>query len=300
MEAGIKIVSTNLSLSPYFNPAPTQGQDDTLHITPNEGSNISHSSPAADLSLSPHNIPVVVSDHPSLQQQQPHRLPRIHQRQVIRRDNRAITALSLPNIMVTNHRSIFPKFNNLVDELLENKMDLGLHSETWENSNKAAHIDKIEEAFEILGIQYISSPRPNKRGGGTAITLISESPFTLSKLEPTLQSGDKLVETCWGLIKPKTPTGSIKSIIVCAFYLPPHSRKKSALIEHISLNYFALKSQHPDSAFICGGDKNDLNTQLLLDIHPSLRQIVTKPTYWQSVLDVIITDIGQYYEEPVI
>ena len=71
-------------------------------------------------------------------------------------------------------------------------------------------------------------------------------------------------------------------------------------MEHISVNYFCLKSQYPDSAFILGGDKNDLNTQLLLDIDPSFRQIVSNPTYRQSVLDVLVTDIGQYYLVPII
>ena len=89
-------------------------------------------------------------------------------------------------------------------------------------------------------------------------------------------------------------------MIVCSFYFPPKSRKKSALVQHISLNYYILKSQYPDSAFICGGDKNDLNTQLLLDIHPSLKQLVTSPTYRLSVLDVLISDIGHYYLEPII
>ena len=104
----------------------------------------------------------------------------------------------------------------------------------------------------------------------------------------------------WSLAHHLSPTGHIKSIIVSAFYLPPYSRKKSALVEHISLNYFALKSQYPNSAFICGGDKNDMNTHLLLNICPSLRQIVTQPTYRHAVLDVLVTDLGQYYKEPLI
>ena len=113
-------------------------------------------------------IPVVINVHP------PHHnlhssVPRAPIRQIIRRDNRAVTALSLPNVMVTNHRSIFPKFNNLVDELLENEMHLGLHSEIWEDKEKAAHANTIEEALEIHGIQYISTPRPNRRGGGALL-----------------------------------------------------------------------------------------------------------------------------------
>ena len=78
--------------------------------------------------------------------------------------------------MVSNHRSLFPKFNNLVDEILENDMQLGLHSEIWEDREKKAHAAVVEEALEIHGIQYISTPRPNRRGGGVAITLISDSP----------------------------------------------------------------------------------------------------------------------------
>ena len=206
----------------------------------------------------------------------------------------------MPNIMVTNHCSIFPKFNNLVDEILENDIQLGLHSEICEDKEKVAHANNIEEALEIHGIQHISTPRPNRRGGSAAITLISDSPFTLTQLDRPSMSGDQSLETCWGLLKPKTPTGHIKCIIVCAFYLPPYSKKKSALIEHISLNYFTLKAQYPDSAFICGGDKNDLNIQLLLNIDPSFRQIVSSPTYRQAVLDVLVTDIGQYYKEPII
>ena len=150
------------------------------------------------------------------------------------------------------------------------------------------------------GIKYISTPRNDRRGGGAAITLISDSPFVMSKHEPQVFSGEDSLEVCWGLVKPKHPTGHIKCLIVCSFYIPPYSRKKTALIQHISLNCYMLKAQYPDAAFICGGDKNDLNTQLLLDIKPSFKQLVTLPTYRLSVLDVLITDIGQYFVVPII
>ena len=177
--------------------------------------------------------------------------------------------------MVSNHRSLFPIFNNLVDEILENDMQLGLHSEIWEDRESKAHAAQVEEALEIYGIQYISTPRPNRRGGGVAITLISDSPFTLTKLDIDDFENDSPLEVCWGIVKPRQPTGQIKSIIVCSFYCPPRSRKKTDLLNHITTNYFILKSKYPDSGFICGGDRNDLNTQLLLDIDPSFKQLVT-------------------------
>ena len=142
---------------------------------------------------------------------------------------------------------------------------LGLHCEVWEDSENVLHANKIEEALELHGLQYISTPRKQKRGGGAAITLIKDSPFILIKLTPQLKPEEENLEVCWGLLKLKQPTSQIKSIIVCSFYLPPRSRKKSVLVNLICLIYFILKSTYPNSAIILGGDKNDLNLQRLLD-----------------------------------
>jgi len=43
------------------------------------------------------------------------------------------------------------------------------------------------------------------------------------------------LEVVWGLIRPKQITGPISQIIVCAFYCPPKSKKKTKLVEHISI-----------------------------------------------------------------
>ena len=81
------------------------------------------------------------------------------------------TAQSLPKIMVANNRSVFPKFQHLIDELIECDVQVGIHTEIWESNENNEHKNKIEEALEIHGIVYISNPRPKRRGGGAAITL---------------------------------------------------------------------------------------------------------------------------------
>ena len=49
------------------------------------------------------------------------------------------------------------------------------------------------------------------------------------------------------------------------------------------------------SAFVCGGDKTDLNIQLLLNIHSAFRQIVISPTCRMSlVLTVLQTNLHQF------
>ena len=256
----------------------------------------------SDLSITDHEayddleqfeIPVVVGNRPSHTTRAPGRHPT---RVTVRRDNRSLFATSLPSIFVTNHRSLFPKFHSFLDEMIEMDMQLGLHSEIWEVSENKNHQQSVEEAFELHGIRYISNPRRHRRGGGVAITL-HEQNFLLSRLDVSVPPE---LEVVWGLVKPKNPSHQVKSIVVCSFYSPPNSKKKSQLVEHIGVNFYKQKSLHPDSFFVCGGDKNDLNARLLLNISPTLHQIVTRPTYRNSILDIIVTDLGHLYHEPII
>ena len=63
--------------------------------------------------------------------------------------------------------------------------------------------------------------RPNKtRGGGCAI-IVKGDKFLMTPLSVSVH---KPVEVCWALIRPTTIIGTIRKIIICAFYSPPKSR----------------------------------------------------------------------------
>ena len=100
------------------------------------------------------------------------------------------------------------------------------------------------------------------------------------------------------MIKPKSE-GDF-TIIACALYSPPKSRKKTKLLNFIAAKYHQLKIKYPDAYFILGGDVNDLNIQGILNISSNFKQIVKKPTRKDKILSVIITDLHQYYKEPEI
>ena len=125
-----------------------------------------------------------------------------------------------------------------------------MHSEVWENKENSSHCNRIEEALELEGIKYISNPRPNRRGGGAAITLV-EGDFTLTKLEVITPPS---LEVVWGLVRPRAPTATFKGIIVCSLYSAPHSRSKTKLIEHMTGTFAALRAQHKDCFLLAGGD----------------------------------------------
>ena len=49
-------------------------------------------------------------------------------------------------------------------------MGIAFHSEVWEKRESKKHKLRIDEMFEMEGISYISTARPDRRDGGCAIT----------------------------------------------------------------------------------------------------------------------------------
>ena len=80
-------------------------------------------------------------------------------------------------------------------------------------------------------------------------------------------------------MRPKEPTNQFKGFPVCSFYSPPHSTKKNQLIQHITINYVALKVKFKDIFFLAGGERNDLDIRKLTNISPSFHTVNTKPTH---------------------
>ena len=218
-------------------------------------------------------------------------------RKTLRRDNRGELALFLPNLAVYNHRSIWKKLNSFCLEFEELGMGVAFHSEIWEKKESKLHNYKINEMFEMKGISYISTPRPNRRGGGSAITCSNKS-FYIKEI--SVPNPDNL-EVTFATIRPKSENSPQFTLILCAVYSPPRSRKKSKLIDYISDTYHFLKSsKYPSAYFALGGDVNDLNVDLLLNISASFRQIVTLPTRGDKILSIIVTDLWKYYTTPEI
>ena len=214
----------------------------------------------------------------------------------VKRDNRKIQALSLPVILNYNMRSFFPKYSNFCEDMEERECDVAFLSEVWENGENKKHQFKITEMLELRGIDYISTPRPGRGGGGVGIAARKHN-FTLKKLNISIP---QKLEVVWGLLRPKLVTGKITVIIVCSFYSPPGSRKKNALIDHLTSTLQTLLTNHPTAGVIISGDRNDLDNVKLLSIDKNVRQIVSQPTRGPNILDVVLTDLSKFFCEPQI
>ena len=238
-------------------------------------------------------IEVIVGHRPDVKPQR----KRMPIRKTLRRDNRGELSLYLPNMAVYNHRSIWKKLKNFCIEFHELSMGIAFHSEVWEKKESKKHKFKIEEMLEIEGICYISTARPNRRGGGCAITC-DNALYHMKEIK--IDNPDNL-EVTFAILRPKNVNSPQFVIILCAVYSPPRSRKKSKLIDFISNTYHHLKStKYPSASFALGGDINDLRVELLLNISPMFKQTVNQATRGKKILSVIVTDLWNFYQNPEI
>ena len=259
-----------------------------------------------DSDLAGEPIPTIVtsdSNHPGIEPPPAWYEPYVQRkninpiRRTIRRNNKLEECLTLPKIGVANIRSLLPKINSYKLDILEREIGLSLLTEIWEVEGKKKHMNEIEKMLEKDGLKYISTPRASqKRGGGCAIVAYLPQ-FSLSKIDVIIP---KSVEVVYGLLRPKNPAAKIKEIIVVAFYSPPKSKKKTQLIDHIISTCQMLLTRYPRAGVVIGGDKNDMSISPLLVGLPRLKQIVTQPTCNGKVLDVILTNLHQYYSVPSI
>ena len=220
---------------------------------------------------------------------------RVPTRKTVKRNSKLFQCLSLPIIAVSNLRSLLLKINNFKTDVLEREIGLSLLSEIWEVKGKKKHMSEITKMLEIEGLKYISTPRAsNKRGGGCAI--VAHLPkFSLEKIDVSIP---RSVEVVYGLLRPKQQSAQLREIIAVAFYSPPKSRKKTQLLDHIVATCQSLLTKYPQAGIVIGGDRNEMSISPLITGLPKLKQLVTKPTCNGKVLDVLLTNLHEFYSVP--
>ena len=211
-----------------------------------------------------------------------------------------IVAKDLPTIAVYNMRSMFPKIDNLIIDILERKVDIALLCEIWENEDNVSHQNQIEKMLELHGLKYISSSRPPNYKGvsyGGAAMIVNLKKFQVEKIPVFVPNK---LEVVWGLVKPKNGNASFKRLVVCSFYSPPSGGSNSRMADHLTETLQVMTTRYPDCGLIMGGDKNRMNIRPLLNCGLQLKQCVDKPTRQGAILDIIIMNLYKYYNSPII
>ena len=185
---------------------------------------------------------------------------------------------SLPTIYSANARSVFPKYNDLVEKLQNSRVDLAQISETWQDIRKDDHNDKINRLEMQYGYKWYSYARPKYRdngsltGGGGSAVLVNSRNWLSNQLDDILVPQG--LELIWVKVAPKTKC-DLKILIVCGLYSKPNSHKKTVLSDHISMNYHLLKMKYPEARFVFLGDFNCYKPDHILHLSPSSASLST-------------------------
>ena len=215
-------------------------------------------------------------------------------RQTVRRDNRLLTGASLPVFSAPNCRSIGPKLNNIIEDMKLRSISCILASESWQKESSKKCQKEVERLIEMEGMKMISKPRKYRRGGGVCI-IADISKVSISHLD--IPSGN--LEIVWALLKPKEES-IIKEIITFAFYLPPRSKMKSKMNDHIVTTLHQLLTVFPRAGIMGGGDRNDWCVNQILPAIPRFQNLQHLPTLNGKNLDVFLSNLGSFYSKPVV
>ena len=139
---------------------------------------------------------------------------------------------SLPTIYSANARSVFPKYDDLVNKLQNSRIDLAQISETWQDINKQEHKQKINTLEHQHGYKWYSYARAKYRddgsltgGGGCAILVNTRNWLSHQLSDIIVPQG---LEVIWVKVAPKHKC-DLDLLIVCGIYSKPNSRKKTVL-----------------------------------------------------------------------
>ena len=103
------------------------------------------------------------------------------------------------------------------------------------------------------------------------------------------------------ILEKRIESSTVSRIAVASVYYSSTQTKKSAFIDHISEAYHVLCSLYGSNLkFIISGDVNRLNIKQILNLSPSLKQVVDVPTRRNpdAILDIIVTNISTHYQPP--
>ena len=257
----------------------------------------------SDVSASHQSIPVVAGRHQPAAQPSP---PPWHEqysrrpcdlpatRQTVRRDNRLLTGASLPVFSAPNCRSIGPKLNNIIEDMKLRSISCMLATETWQKESSKKFQKEVERLIEMEGMKMISKPRKYKRGGGVCI-IADISKVSISPLD--IPTGN--LEIVWALLKPLEES-IIKEIITFALYLPPKSKMKSKMNDHIVTTLHQLLTVFPRAGIMGGGDRNDWCVNQILPAIPRFQNLQHKATLNGKNLDIFLSNLGAFYSSPVV
>lgn len=194
---------------------------------------------------------------------------------------------NLPNIFYTNSRSIMSKIDELDEIIKLNNTSLICITETWLTENIP------DNCITLEGFNIFRCDREERKGGGICAWIKSD---ILSTEISRHQCDD--YESLWLKARPARLPREISSLLIAIIYRPDNTKDPKLLEQHIVDTTDNYLVKHPDAGLIITGD---FNRMCMKSIGRKLgvKQVVNFPTRADATLDLILTNIQDYYDEPI-
>ena len=191
----------------------------------------------------------------------------------------------VPSLLLSNVMSLAPKIDEVRNVSNTNNLDIICIVESWLQN----HIH--DNVVHINNYNLIRRDRKTSIHGGVCAYIRKTIKFqTLNDLS------NEDFEALWLNLNPSRLPRGISNIILGLVYHPP-SADDRLMINYLFESLTCVEAQFPNSGVIIAGDFNKLNTSRLRNAF-KLKQIIRFPTRGNNILDLILTNLDQYYQEP--
>ena len=193
----------------------------------------------------------------------------------------------MPNILVTNARSIVQKVDELQSVFENNNVHIACITESWLNDCVPSCLVNIDGY-----VCYRRDRRDGRRGGGVVCYVRNDV-----QCQRLSEFNCDDVESLWLIFRASRMPRLVSHVVFGVIYYPPNADSASTL-SHIIGCLDNITQKHPQAGIILCGDFNQLNDRALLS-YP-LKQIVRLATRRNNILDKIYTNIDNYFHTPCI
>ena len=213
------------------------------------------------------------------------------------KSKKVLTASQLPVVVNLNPRSIYNKKNEYRTMMEQLEVDCCFISESWDRDNNS-----LEQIISMEGYQIVKNVMQRTGKGGKPALMINKDKYFIKELCPSVFTVPATVEATWAVLTPKNQVNSeVKHIALASIYYAKRTKSKD-IIDHICEAYNVLMAKYGEGLhFIIAGDYNRLNIKPILNLSPSLSQVVNIVTRTNpdATLDKIITTLSKFYLPPV-
>ncbi|PFX15723.1 hypothetical protein AWC38_SpisGene20057 [Stylophora pistillata] len=197
-----------------------------------------------------------------------------------------LSSTYVPSFLVSNVMSLAPKIDELRHVVQNANLDCICITESWLRSSIHDNVVGLE------GFNIIRRDRVESEHGGVCMYIKDTSNFTgLAELQkPSF-------EMLWVKLRPFCLPRGCNFIVVGTLYHPP-SASDPAIMEYLIKCLSTIESYYPNCGILLAGDFNRLQITRLRN-NFQLKQMVHFPTRGRRTLDLVLTNISEYYQDPI-